>query len=69
MTHFGICGRRILASNVTSSHPTTEELLKRIEDLMRQDQAYLEQFNATIDRLQKRQDEFRAEHPAFSPYS
>jgi hypothetical protein len=54
---------------VTFSNLTTEELLKQIEDLMRQDQAYLEHFNATIDRLQKRQDEFRAEHPAFSPYS
>jgi hypothetical protein len=62
--------RRILASNVTFSNPTTQELLKRAEDLIQQDQEYLENFNAAIDALQKRQAEFQAEHPPFgSRYS
>jgi len=54
---------------VSSSDLTTEELLKRAEDVMRQNQEYLEDFNATIDRLQQRQAEFQAEHPAFGRYS
>ena len=45
---------------MSSSDLTTEELLKRAEDLMRQDWAYLEDFNAALDQLQKRQEEFQA---------
>ena len=53
-----------------SHSPTTEELLKHAEDLMRQDWAYLEDFNAALDQLQKKQEEFQAEHPPFgSRYS
>jgi len=48
---------------VTFSNPTTEELLKRAEDLMRQNQEYLEDFFAAMNRLLKRQAEFQAEHP------
>jgi hypothetical protein len=59
-----------LASNVTFSNLTTEELLELAEDLIHQDQEYLEDFNAAIDQLQKRKKEFQAEHPAFgSRYS
>jgi len=54
--------RRILASAVPSHSPTTEELLKRAEDLMKD-------FNAAVDALQKRQAEFQTEHPAFGRYS
>jgi len=61
--------RRILASAVPSHSPTTEELLKRAEDLMREDCAYLKDFNAAVDALQKRQAEFQTEHPAFGRYS
>ncbi len=73
--------RHILASAVPSHSPTTEELLKRAEDLMREDCAYLKDFNAAVDALQKRQAEFpvdqlqtkqekfQAEHPAFGRYS
>src|SRR6266550_7317730 len=57
--------KRILALTVTFSNPTTEELLKRAEDLIRQNQEYLEDFSAALDHLQKRQEEFHAEHPAF----
>ena len=57
--------RRILASAVPSHSPTTEELLKRAEDLMREDCAYLKDFNAAVDQLLKRQAEFQTEHPAF----
>ena len=61
--------RRILALTVTFSNPTTEELLKRAEDLMRQNQEYLEDFNAALDQFLKRKAEFQAEHPAFGRYS
>ena len=54
---------------MTFSNPTTEELLKRAEDLMRQNQEYLEDFNAALDQLLKRKAEFQAEHPAFGRYS
>jgi hypothetical protein len=54
-----------LARTVPSTSPTTEQLLKRAEDVMRQDQEYLEDFNAAIDRLQQRQAEFQAEHPTW----
>jgi len=55
---------------VLPSTPTTEELLKRAEDVMRRDQEYLENFNAAVDRLLKQQAEFKAEHPPFgSRYS
>jgi len=64
------CPRCELASKVTFSNPTTEELLKRAEDLIHQDQEYLKDFSAALDHLQKRQEEFHAEHPAFgSRYS
>jgi len=33
---------------VTSSDLTTEELLKRAEDLLREDREYLESFNAAV---------------------
>ena len=46
-----------------SHSPTTEELLKHAEDLMRQDWAYLKDFNAALDQLQKKQEKFEAEHP------
>ncbi len=62
--------RRILASAVPSHSPTTEELLKRAEEMMRQDWAYLENLNAALDQLQKTQEKFEAEHPPFgSRYS
>jgi len=35
---------------VSSSDLTTEELLKRAEDLMREDREYLESFNAALAR-------------------
>src|SRR3989442_4672439 len=60
---------RILASAVPSHSPTTEELLRRAEDLMREDCAYLKDFNAAADAFQKRQAEFQTEHPAFGRYS
>ena len=53
-----------------STSPTTEQLLKRAEDVMRRDQEYLEDFNAALDQLQKKQEKFQAEHPSFgSRYS
>ena len=58
-----------LTSAVPSHSPTTEELLKRAEDLMREDCAYLKDFNAAVDALQKRQAEFHTEHPAFGRHS
>ncbi len=61
--------RHILASAVPSHSPTTEELLKRAEDLMREDCAYLKDFNAAVDQLQTKQEKFQAEHPAFGRYS
>ena len=54
-----------MASNVTFSNLTPEEFLELAEDLIHQDQEYLEDFNAAIDQLQKRKEEFQAEHPAF----
>jgi len=55
---------------VASHIPTTEELLKRAQDLIHLDQDYLKDFNAAIDQLQKRKEEFQAEHPPFgSRYS
>jgi len=36
---------------------------------MREDCAYLKDFNAAVDALQKRQAEFQTEHPAFGRYS
>jgi len=44
-------------------HSATEELLNRAKDLIRQNRAYLEHFNAVIDQLHKREEEFQAEHP------
>ena len=62
--------RRILASAVPSHSPTTEELLKRAEDLIRQNQECREGFIAAMNRLLKRQAEFQAEHPPWgSRYS
>jgi len=61
---------RPILGTVRPSTPTTEELLKRAEDVMRRDQEYLENFNAAVDRLLKQQAEFKAEHPPFgSRYS
>jgi hypothetical protein len=51
---------------VPSNSATTEELLKRAEDVMRHSWEYLEDFNAVLDQLQKRQAEFPAEHPPFA---
>src|SRR5207249_12019125 len=55
--------RRILASAVPSHSPTTEELLKRAEDLMREDCAYLKDFNAAVDALQKGRQSSRLNTP------
>ena len=60
-----MCSRRILASNVTFSNLTTQELLKHAEDMMREDWEFLKDFNAAVDALQKKQAEFQAEHPPF----
>ena len=57
--------RRRILGTVYSSTPTTEELLKRAKDLIRQDQEYLKDFNAAIDQLQKKKEEFQAEHVPF----
>ena len=66
----GFAVRRTLARRVPSSRPTTEQLLKRAADLMRQYREYLENFNAAVDQLLKLQAEFKAEHPPFgSRYS
>jgi hypothetical protein len=54
---------------VTLNNLTTQELLKLAQDMMREDWEFLKDFNAAVVALQERQDEFRAEHPAFSPYS
>jgi len=62
--------RRILVCAVPSHSPTTQELLKRAQDLIHLDRDYLKDFNAAIDQLQKRKEEFQAEHPPFgSRYS
>jgi len=50
---------------VTFSNLTTKELLDLAEDVMREDREYLADFNAAIDRVQERQEEFRAEHPTW----
>ena len=52
-----------------SSTPTTKELLKRAEDMMREDWEFLKDFNAAVDQLQTKQEKFQAEHPAFGRYS
>jgi len=54
---------------VTFSTPTTKELLKRVEDMMREDWEFLKDFNAAVDQLQKKQEKFQTEHPAFGRYS
>ncbi len=36
---------------VHSSTPTKEQLLKRAADIMREDQEYLKNFNAAVDKL------------------
>jgi len=41
---------------VPSHSPTTEELLERAEDMMRQDWAYLKDFNAALAGCGKRDD-------------
>ncbi len=46
---------RILASTVTLNNLTTQELLKRVEDMMREDWEFLKDFNAAVDQLQKKQ--------------
>jgi hypothetical protein len=50
---------------VALNNLTTQELLKRAEDMMREDQEFLKDFNAAINQLQKRQAEFQAEHPDY----
>ena len=50
--------RRILASTVTLNNLTTQELLKHAEDMMHEDREYLKDFNAAVDMLQKKQEEF-----------
>ncbi len=60
---------RILASTVTLNNLTTQELLKRVEDMMREDWEFLKDFNAAVDQLQKKQEKFQTEHPAFGRYS
>ena len=52
-----------------SSTPTTKELLKRVEDMMREDWEFLKDFNAAVDQFQKKQEKFQTEHPAFGRYS
>jgi hypothetical protein len=54
---------------VTFSNLTTQELLKHAEDIMREDREYLKEFNAAVDALQKKHEEFQIEHPAFGRYS
>jgi len=61
--------RRILASTVTLNNLTTQELLKHAEDMMREDQEFLKDFNAAVDQLLKKKEEFQAEHPPFGRYS
>ena len=62
--------RRILASTVTLNNLTTQELLKHAEDMMREDWEFLKDFNAAVDQLLKKKEEFQAEHPPFgSRYS
>ncbi len=61
--------RRILASTVTLNNLTTQELLKHAEDMMREDWEFLKDFNAAVDQLLKKKEEFQAEHPAFGRYS
>jgi len=39
--------------------------VKHAEDMMREDQEFLKDFNTAVDQLQKRQAEFEAEHPPF----
>ena len=63
---YWIRSRRLLGT-VHSSTPTTEELLKRAEDLIRQNQECREDFIAAMNRLLKRQAEFQAEHPPLGP--
>ena len=60
---YWIRSRRI-PGTVHSSTPTTEELLKRAEDMMREDWEFLKDFIAAVDQLLKRQEQFQTEHPA-----
>jgi len=62
-------GQAHTCMRVPSHSPTTEELLERAEDMMRQDWAYLKDFNAALDQLQKKQEKFEAENPGFGRYS
>ena len=59
---FSLSHRAYTFGTVHSSTPTTEELLNRAKDLIRQNREYLEHFNAVIDQLHKREEEFQAEH-------
>ena len=55
---------------MTLNNLTTQELLKHAEDMMREDQEFLKDFNAAVDQLFKKKEEFQAEHPPFgSRYS
>jgi len=61
------CNRKFPAYTcaVTPTIPTTEELLKRAADVIRQSGEYLEDFNAAVEQLQKAREEFQADHPHF----
>jgi len=56
-----VCGR----CDIIRDNPITEELLKRAQDMIHEDQDYLKDFNAAVNQLRKRQAEFEAEHPGF----
>jgi len=51
------------------AHERSRMWIDHSEDLIRQNQEYLEDFNAALDQLLKRKAEFQAEHPAFGRYS
>ena len=59
----------IFASRLDSQRHILASAAKRAEDLMREDCAYLKDFNAAVDQLQTKQEKFQAEHPAFGRYS
>src|SRR5213593_2221991 len=44
-----VCGR----CDIIRDNPTTEELLKRAQDMIHEDQDYLKDFNAAVNQLRK----------------
>ena len=56
-----VCGR----CDIIRDNPTTEELLKRAQDMIHEDQDYLKGFQRCRKPTPKRQAEFEAEHPGF----